>query len=154
MNLSPSITAKDEITLVTLQNCPTDLDFTAKVFQEIGKLGVDVDMISLVPSQGSSTSISFTVRDCDIDKVLSFTSKLHSSGDVKAIVSSGNCKISVSDRNMKNTPGVAAQVFAATADAHADIRMITTSEVDVSMLVTSADFAETLKLIQAAFPNK
>lgn len=151
MNLSPVITTKDEITLVTLQNCPTALDFTANVFQEIGKLGVDVDMISSAPSQGASTSISFTVRDSDLDKLLSFTSKLHGTGDVKAIVSSGNCKISISDRSMKNTPGVAAQVFAAAAQAHADIRMITTSEIDVSMLVTAADFAETLKSIKAAF---
>ncbi|HEX3017756.1 MAG TPA: hypothetical protein VHP31_07890 [Caproicibacter sp.] len=151
MTMSPKITSQDDITLISLQNCPSELGFVANVFQKIGQLGVDVDMISLAPSQGSFTSISFTIADNDLDKILSFTSELHDTIKVKAIVSSGNCKISVYDSNMKNAPGVAAQVFAAAARVNSDIRIITTSEVDISLLVTSADFPETMKSLEDEF---
>lgn len=152
--ISPKITTTSDITLVTLQNCPSQLDFTAKVFEKIGALGVDVDMICLAPAHGAFTSVSFTISDNDLDKILSFTSKLRDTVQVKAVVSSGNCKISVYDDGMRNSPGVAAQVFAAAASAGADIRIITTSEVDISLLVTSADFPETLKTIESRFGSR
>jgi len=151
MDTSPRITVDDDITLITLQNCPAELSFVAEVFQKISQLGIDVDMISLAPSQSSTTSISFTVSDYDLDKLLNFTSELHNKTKIKAIVSSGNCKISIYDKNMKNSPGIAAQVFAAASRAESDIRIITTSEVDISILVTAADFPETLKALKEKF---
>ena len=72
----------------------------------------------------------------------------HDNSNIKTIVSSGNCKISVYDQAMKNTPGIAAKVFAAAAKIETDIRIITTSEVDISLLVTAADFDQTLKEIE------
>ncbi len=153
MALSPKVTTENDITLVTLQNCPPELNFIADVFKKIGELGVNVDMISLTPSQGSNTSVSFTIADADLDKILSFTSELRDVVKVKAIVSSGNCKVSVYDPNMVNAPGLAAQVFSAAACAGADIRIITTSEVDISLLVTTADSPETVKALQEKFSN-
>lgn len=151
MDISPKITMESDITLIVLQNCPPELSFVSDVFQRIGQLGVDVDMISLAPSQGSNTSVSFTISDLDLDKILSFTSELRDTIKVKAIVSSGNCKISVYDPNMVNAPGLAARAFSAAATAGADIRIITTSEVDISMLVTAADYPETMKALQDEF---
>jgi aspartokinase len=151
MALSPKVSVKEDITLIVLQDCPPELNFVADVFQKIGQLGVDVDMISLAPSQGSNTSVSFTIADADLDKILCFTSELRDKVRVKAIVSSGNCKISVYDPNMVNAPGLAAQVFAAAASVDCDIRLITTSEVDISLLVTAADAPETVKALKSKF---
>lgn len=92
--------------------------------------------------------MSFTVADNDLGKILNFTTSLHDESNIKAIVSSGNCKISVYDEHMKNQPGVAAGVFSAVSRIDADIRIITTSEVDISLLVTSADFPEAVRVLQ------
>jgi aspartate kinase len=142
------VTTNGDITLVTLQNCPSELKFTADVFQKIGELGIDVDMISLAPAHGAYTSVSFTISDSDLDKILAFTSELHESASIKTIVSSGNSKISVYDQNMRNCPGVAAKVFEAASSVETDIRLITTSEVDISLLVTAADANDTLAAIR------
>ena len=144
----PTITTSNDITLITLQNCPSDLSFVANIFQRISGFGVNVDMISLAPTHGAFTSISFTIADNDLGKILVFTSDLHDNSNIKTIVSSGNCKISVYDQGMKDTPGVAAKVFTAAAKIETDIRIITTSEVDISLLVTAADFDQTLKEIE------
>lgn len=151
MITSPYITTTSDITLVTLQHCPSDLKFIADVFSRIAGFGVDVDMISLAPTQGAYTSVSFTIADNDLGKILAFTSELHEQSNIKTIVSSGNCKISVYDQGMKNSPGVAAEVFQAAAKVETDIRIITTSEVDISLLVTAADFQTTLKAIESRF---
>ena len=148
MSAVPTITTSNDITLITLQNCPSDLSFVANIFQRISGFGVNVDMISLAPTHGAFTSISFTIADNDLGKILVFTSDLHDNSNIKTIVSSGNCKISVYDQAMKNTPGIAAKVFAAAAKIETDIRIITTSEVDISLLVTAADFDQTLKEIE------
>ena len=57
------ITTLSDITLVNLQNCPVALNSIAKIFQKISDLGVNVDMISLAPSHGAYTTISFTIDD-------------------------------------------------------------------------------------------
>ena len=54
------------------------------------------------------------------------------------------------ETNMKNTPGIAAQVFGAITGTNADIRLITTSEVEISLLVTEADFDTVLAALQKA----
>ena len=148
MNTRPLVTTSGDITLVTLQNCPSELAFTADIFTKIGELGNDVDMISLAPAHGAYTSDSFTISDSSLDKILAFTSELHEHANVKTIVSSGNSKISVYDPNMKNCPGVAAKVFQAASSVETDIRLITTSEVDISLLVTAADANDTIDAIQ------
>ena len=150
MSTAPTITTSNDITLITLQNCPSDLTFIANVFQKICSLGVNVDMISLAPTHGAYTSISFTISDNDLGEILVFTSDLQDNFNIKTIVSSGNCKISVYDQSMRNTPGVAAKVFAAAAKIETDIRIITTSEVDISLLITAADFDQTLHEIESS----
>ena len=153
MSTGPLVTTTGDITLFTLQDCPSELKFTADVFQKIGDLGIDVDMISLAPAHGAYTSISFTISDIALDKVLAFTAELHEKANIKTIVSGGNSKISVYDENMRNCPGVAAKIFEAAASAETDIRLITTSEVDISLLVTAADVNDTIDAIQNILAN-
>lgn len=136
--MKATINVCEDITLITLQNISADINFIAEVFDKIASMGVDVDMISLSPVQSSRTSLSFTIADDDLVKILSYTSKLDD-GSVKSIVSSGNCKITVNDPGMENCPGVAAKVFSQSAKAGTDIRLITTSESQISLLVTKLD---------------
>lgn len=145
--MKPTITVSDDITLITLQNIPADISFIAEVFSKIGSMDVDVDMISLSPVQGSRTSLSFTIMDDDLVKILSYTSKLDD-GQIKPIVSSGNCKISVNDAGMEHCPGVAGRVFTRASQANTEIRLITTSEAQISLLVTKSDFDAAFAAIQ------
>ncbi len=148
--MKPTITVSDDITLVILQNIPADMGFVTEVFESIAGMGIDVDMISLNPAQSSRTSLSFTISDDDLVKTLSYTSKLND-GKIKPIVSSGNCKISVNDAGMENCPGVAAKVFGKAASVKTDILLITTSEAQISLLVTKSDFDSAYTAIQEAF---
>ncbi|MGN0470406.1 MAG: ACT domain-containing protein [Acutalibacteraceae bacterium] len=147
--MKPTITVCDDITLITLQNIPADINFVTEVFEKIAAMDIDVDMISLSPVQSSLTSLSFTVKDEELVKILGYTSTLNN-GTIKPIVSSGNCKISINDAGMENCPGVAAKIFRRAADVNTDIRLITTSEAQISLLVTKSDFDSTFSAVQDA----
>ena len=106
----------------------------------LSSAGIDVDMISQNPPQGKTSNLSFTVNDDDLGKVFETASKLRElHPELKLAISSGNTKISVFGEGMKNCPGVASKVFSAIAETGVEVRMITTSEVDISVLVYSHD---------------
>ena len=106
-----NITSSMDITLVTLQNCPSDLTVIHQIFDKAAELGIDIDMISLAPSQSAMSSLSFTMSDHDLPKLLTFSSHLHNELGVKTVISSGNSKIIVADEAMKNQPGFASKIF-------------------------------------------
>ena len=140
MGKTTVVSTVDNITLITLQGFPASADSIAKIFDAISQYDINIDMISMAPTHGALTGLSFTISDNDLIDILSFISALKKETQVNAIVSSVNHKISVYDPVMKNTPGIAAKVFAAIRNTDADIRLITTSEVEISLLVTEADF--------------
>ena len=111
-------------------------------------------MISQTPPHSNKPHLSFTVSGDDLGKILELSANIRDLyPDVKLSISNGNCKISVFGEAMKGQPGVAAKVFAAAAKANTDIIMITTSEVDISMLVPQSDLTATLNSIKGAFNN-
>ena len=124
-----NITSSMDITLVTLQNCPSDLTVIHQIFDKAAELGIDIDMISLAPSQSAMSSLSFTMSDHDLPKLLTFSSHLHNELGVKTVISSS-------------------KIFGAAANAKTDIRMITTAETEISLLVPASDHETTVSAIE------
>lgn len=150
--MSAKVQVSSDVTLVTLRNAPVDMDFIASVFEDIAALNIDIDMISLSPVQGSSMSVSFTINDDDLMPLLGYTSKLKSK-NIKPIVSSGNSIISLTDNDMADHPGVASKIFRAIADSNIDLRIVTTSQVQVSVLVTDAVFEQAYKALSTCLDS-
>lgn len=152
MNTIERITVSEDITLISLNDSPADIRLIAEIFGRLAASGIDVDMISQTPPNGAHSSLSFTVKDEDFGGVLEIAAELRRlNPDLKISVSSGNCKISIFGEAMRGLPGVAAAVFSATSEAGSDIRMITTSETDISVLVVKADVDNTVNAIQRRF---
>jgi aspartokinase len=152
MRLVDNIYVTEDVTLFSLCDAPADITHMAEVFKMIADAGIDVDMISQFPLSGASSGFSFTVNDSDFVSVLSIASELRNrSPKTKISVSSGNCKITVSGEEMRGTPGVSAAVFNAVASVDADVRMITTSEIEIAMLVVKSDVDEVIEAIKKAF---
>lgn len=152
MKLVDNIFITEDVTLFSLYDAPADIEHMAEVFKMIADAGIDVDMISQFPLSGSSSGFSFTVSDKDFVPVLSIASELRNrSPKTKISVSSGNCKITVSGEAMRGTPGVSAGVFKAVANVEADVRMITTSEIEIAMLVVKSDVDEVVEAITKEF---
>lgn len=145
------LSVKEDVTLISFHDSPANMDMISLIFRMIADAGIDVDMISHTPPNGQHASLSFTVDDEDFGGILQISAKLREvNSDLKISVSSGNCKISVMDSEMNGVPGYAAKVFSAASNVHTDIRMITTSVDDISLLVVKADLESTLHAIRCA----
>ena len=152
MGLVENIYVTEDVTLFSLCDAPADVAHMAEVFAMIAKSGIDVDMISQLPISGSGSGFSFTVSDDDFISVLSIASELRSrSPKTKISVSSGNCKLTVSGEAMRGTPGVSARVLKAAASVGADVRMITTSEIEIALLVVKSDVETVIDAINKEF---
>jgi len=151
MSLVQSISVVEDVTLVSLNDSPADMNTITKIFDMISSYGIDVDMISQTPPHSNKPHLSFTVSGEDLGKILEISSKIRDvNSDIKLAVSNGNCKISVFSEDMRGCPGVAAKIFSAVANAGIDIIMITTSEVDISLLVPQSDFDKAVSAIKGA----
>lgn len=133
-----TVTFLEDVALVSLKNCPADADFISRVLTMIADENIDVDMVSQTSPTGGKIDICFTVSDSDIEKLFPLTLLFKKEyPSVSTAINGNNCKISVHDDAMKNSPGYAAEVFKKVASLKAEIRLITTSEVDISLLVVN-----------------
>lgn len=133
-----TITYVEDIALVTLKNCPSDVGFFAEVLEKTAKADVNVDMISQTPPSGGCVDFCFTVSDNDLPSLLSVTASVSKSYPaIKTSVNGNNCKVAIFDDDMAVTPGYAADIFKKAAVAGAEIRLITTSEKEISLLIVN-----------------
>lgn len=124
----------------------------AQVFGALGAAGVSVDMIVQgVPGDGSRQQMAFTVAQDAVDDALEAVNPVLERIGGRAAASADVAKLSIVGIAVGSTPGVAGRMFEAVAAAGANIEMIATSEVRVSVVI-AAEHAETaLKAVHAAF---
>jgi len=152
MKIIESITLTEDITLISLQDSPADVKVISKIFDMISNADIDIDMISQTPPTGNTTNLSFTVSSDDFAKILVIAGKFRElDSDIKINVSSGNCKISVCGDGMRGKPGVVSKVFGALAKVNTDVIMVTTSEIDISLLVGKSDAETSIQAIKTMF---
>lgn len=147
-----TITTVEDVALVSFTKASYSMEQIAVVFEEVAAKQINVDMISQTPPSGGTVNISFSVFGEDLGKVLELSKKFKEQYPaIKPLISIGNSKISIYSEAMKDASGVASRAITALAVAGVDLRMITTSEMDISLLVTSAEYDRALAAIRAAF---
>lgn len=142
------ITYASDITLITLSSLPCDSRAVASVLTALSGSGVNVDMISQTAPQGGSIRLSFTISDSALADALAVLAKLRQENPaISPEILPGNAKLAFYDPNMVQTPGVAAKVFTLLSQAGIQVMLITTSEVDISILVSGHNLSEALTLM-------
>ncbi|MCD7760471.1 MAG: ACT domain-containing protein [Clostridiales bacterium] len=137
-----------DVTLITLSSLPSDSRTVAWVLTALSDNGVNVDMISQTAPQGGSIRLSFTISDASLAVALSVLAKLRQENPaISPEILPGNCKLAFYDENMVQTPGVAAKLFALLSQADIQVMLITTSEVDISILVSGHNLSDALTLM-------
>lgn len=152
MNIIESITLTEDVTLISLQDSPADVKVISQIFDMISNANIDIDMISQTPPTGNTTNLSFTVSSDDFAKILVIAGNFRElDSNIKINVSSGNCKISVFGDEMRGKPGVVSKVFSALSEANIDVMMVTTSEIDISLLIGKSDAETSVQAIKNMF---
>lgn len=145
------ISYANEITLITLSTLPGGKT-VSQILTAFAAQGINVDMISQTAPQGGSVRLSFTVSDRDLGVVLTLLGQLSGKEhNLSPEILPGNSKIAFYDAGMVNTPGVAAKVFSLLSEASIQIMLVTTSDVDISILVSAHDLGEALGVMRKGF---
>ncbi|MFA9381552.1 MAG: ACT domain-containing protein [Acetanaerobacterium sp.] len=152
MNGVSRLTVTDDVALITINRAPASAALLAQLLGQFSDAGINIDMISHAAPQGEFTSLSFSILGEDLVKALSITAKISETlPTIKPLVSNGNCQIQLFGTEMETLPGVAARAMKALAKANVDITIITTSAVDISVLVTDAHKENALAALRAEF---
>lgn len=141
-----------EVTLITLSALPCDSKAVAAVLTALSGHGVNVDMISQTAPQGGTIRLSFTISDGALADALAVLAKLRQENPaISPEILPGNAKLAFSDPDMVHTPGVAAVVFTVLSHAGIQVMLVTTSEVDISILVSGHDLNDALTVAAGHF---
>jgi aspartate kinase len=127
---------RDEAKL-TIVGVPDQPGVAYNILGPIGKANIEVDMIiQNVAADEKTTDFTFTVHRNDYDKALAILKK--TAGELGAREVSGDdaiVKISVVGVGMRSHAGIASTMFETLAKENINIRMISTSEIKISVVV-------------------
>ena len=138
---------------ITLDMLPDVPGVAARIFTEIAKKGIVVDMII----QGSSgdtglANLSFTVPRPDCQAAINVLEAMKADWKDLEISSDENIgKISVIGVGMRHHAGVAAMMFQTLANENINIHMISTSEIKVSCVIDDRHTAKAVQVLHDAF---
>ncbi len=129
--------SRDEakMTLISVADKP---GIAAAIFGPLADAGVNVDMIVQNISEDGRTDMTFS---CPTDQVLRAAKAVNEAaarGEIAfhdLVTDDGVAKVSVVGIGMRSHAGVAAQMFKALRDENINIKVITTSEIKISVLI-------------------
>ena len=152
MNGVSKISVCDEIALVSFQRIPSDIATLASIFTRLANAKVNLDMISQTAPQGHLIGLSFTLRSEQLVEVLELINQFRETHpDIKPMVSNGNCKIQLYGEEMY---GVAASAIEAISEIDAELTLISTGEVEISLLVPKSSCDAAVKALEEKFSVK
>ncbi|MBD2500791.1 aspartate kinase [Anabaena azotica] len=145
---------------VALLRVPDKPGVAAKLFGEIARQQVDVDLIIQSIHEGNSNDIAFTVTTPILKRAEAVAAAIApslrsptnpKSDEAEVMLEQNIAKVSIAGAGMIGRPGVAAKMFATLAEAGVNIQMISTSEVKVSCVVDALDGDRAITALRKAF---
>lgn len=138
---------------VSVMNLPDRAGLAYDIFGALAEAAIVVDVIVQNSSAEGRCSLSFTVPKDELDGAIGIVKKQfeHKHPEMELSTQTDLAKVSVVGQGMRNHPGVAAKMFKVLADAGIDIKLITTSEIKISVLVHQDRMKEAVEKLHSAF---
>jgi aspartate kinase len=138
---------------IDLLGVPDVPGMASRIFHALGRAGVSADMIiqGVRGAGDSRQQMAFTVPRDMAEEALDAVRPVLADIGGSAAVDTEVAKVSIVGVGIGSTPGIAAQMFDAVAAAGANIEMIATSEVRISVLIPASQAVEALRSVHRAF---
>lgn len=126
----------------------------AKLFGKLAKEHISVDMIiqSYARKVSNTNDIAFTIDSADLEKTIKTLNEMKKElncGDIQ--INDNIAKVSIVGAGMIDRPGIASTMFETLAKLGVNIKMISTSEIKISCLVSKEDAHRALKALHEEF---
>ncbi|QHW30295.1 aspartate kinase [Paenibacillus rhizovicinus] len=124
----------------------------AKVFGALASSGIDVDIIVQSGTQDGKADFAFTVSLTDKDKAIAVVERIRGEVPYREVASEENLvKVSIVGAGMVSNPGVAAKMFKAIYDLGISIKMVTTSEIRLSVIIAAEPAQDVVRALHTAY---
>lgn len=153
LNTVSGVASDDDVAKIGVMHVPDVPGMAAKLFGTLAQSKINVDVIvQSIHQEVQKNDISFTVNTDEYTKALQITQDIAKDWQGSAVVGTTDvAKVSIVGIGMASAPGVAAQMFAALAQAKINIQMISTSEIKVSCIIAKNEMRKAVKAIHEAF---
>ncbi len=139
----------ERISIIGLEDKPGT---AFRVFDALAKANVNVDMILQSTGRDNTQDISFTVDGNFGDDALKVIEENKARLKYQSIENEKNvAKVSIVGAGMMSNPGVAAKMFECLYNEHINIKMISTSEIRVTVLIDVNDAERAANAIHDIF---
>ncbi len=144
--------AKDEAKL-TIVGVPDQPGIAHRILGPIAEANIEVDMIvQNIGADGTTTDFTFTVHRNDYERALSILQSTADALGARAVDGDDRIvKISLVGVGMRSHAGIASKMFAALAKEGINIRMISTSEIKISVVVDEKYLELGVRALHQAF---
>jgi aspartate kinase len=137
---------------VSIIGIPDRPGIAAKVFRDLARAGVNIDMIVQNASQDGAATITFTLPKSDVPTANPILDALGAEIGAQRIERDPDiAKVSLIGAGMKSHPGVAADMFDALAEAGINIEIISTSSIRVSCVVRADQVERAVRAVHDRF---
>ncbi|MBO8463768.1 MAG: aspartate kinase, partial [Firmicutes bacterium] len=110
-----------------------------KVFNMLAKKNINVDIILQSVGRDNNKDIVFTVAETVVDEAVETIESSFSQNYDTLDVSKDVAKVSIVGAGMMSNPGVAAKMFEALFDVGINIRMISSSDINITVVIGEKD---------------
>src|SRR5919205_955346 len=140
-----------DVSRITLNGIRTGPGTLSRVFAPLAERGISVDVIVESGVKGGTADVAFTVRRSDFAEARKLAGEVADSlgGVVEGEENLG--KVSVVGTGMLNRPGYAARMFASLGEASIPIRLVSTSEIQVTCVLPSGRVEEAVRVLHRDF---
>ncbi|NLK73975.1 MAG: aspartate kinase [Clostridiales bacterium] len=124
-----------------------------KLFNHLARHNVNVDIILQSVGRDGTKDISFTVKEDDLDEAVAILER-HRATSLKCQkidVERDVAKVSIVGAGMMTNAGVAAKMFEALYDVGVNIKMISTSEIRVTVLIDEVHVEKAMNAVHDKF---
>ncbi|MBL7171186.1 MAG: ACT domain-containing protein, partial [Candidatus Omnitrophica bacterium] len=130
------VTATKNEAKICIRGVPDRPGMAARIFNDIARKNINVDMIVQNVGEDGLADISFTIIAADLTRTMKTVEKIRRELKAEKVEADSDiAKISVVGVGMRSHSGVAAKMFKTLAQSHVNIEMISTSEIKISCLV-------------------
>ena len=138
---------------ITLSDIPDQPGQAANIFGALAEFSINVDMIVQSSSiNHGSTDMTFTIPETDLLIAEKVIKKIKGNIGFKKFTSETNVvKISIVGNAMRSQSGIAKTMFQTLAKNHINIQVISTSEIKISVLISSEYYELAMRSLHLAF---
>jgi aspartate kinase len=136
---------------IGLDGVPDQPGVSHRVFAALAESNIVVDMIAQNAGSEGRASIGFTVPGSELAATLNVLRPLAEELGAELEQDEQVSKVSIVGTGMRTHTGVAEKMFAALAAENINMKMITTGDIKISVLVTRLDGTRALRAVHQAF---